>query len=142
MSLRKILFTSTLVITTSLMVSAQFSVAYAAGKDKAWRVSPRKARIENPIAADAQSIAQGKKIYVQECENCHGKTGLGDGSEAKDLDKKVRDFNNPEMWKQSDGAIFWKIRSGRRPMPSFKKMLSKEEMWHVTNYIRDAFGKK
>ncbi|MFT4925977.1 MAG: mono/diheme cytochrome c family protein [Phenylobacterium sp.] len=108
-------------------------------KDGEWRVSPRKAKIKNPITADQASVEQGKVLFQRECENCHGKSGKGDGPEAGDLDKKVKDFSSPGMWEQSDGAIYYKIKMGRRPMPSFKKMLSKEEIWHVTNYIRKTF---
>ncbi len=43
-----------------------------------WRVSPRLARIENPITADASSVAMGKNLYLRECQQCHGQTGKGD----------------------------------------------------------------
>jgi len=135
-------FVSTLSVVLAIPLSislASFEAQAKPGKSGEWKVSPRKAKIKNPIAADAASVAIGAKLFAQECENCHGKTGKGDGSEAADLDKPVRDFSTSDMWAQSDGAIRWKIRTGRRPMPSFKKMLSKDEIWHVTNYIRQTF---
>jgi mono/diheme cytochrome c family protein len=143
MSLRNRILALNVSVCALLLVNTTFGVVAAgAGTGKEWKVSPRKAKIKNPIAADAASVAQGKEIYVNECQNCHGETGKGDGPEAKDLDKEVKDFLTPGLWDQTDGAIRWKIRSGRRPMPSFKKMLSKEEIWHVTNYLRVTFGTK
>lgn len=143
MKVTKIIVSFTLVCLCSVMGNVVLPVFEAQAKDKKeWRVSPRKAKKKNPVAADDSSFAQGKKIYDAECKNCHGDGGKGDGPEAKDLDKEVRDFTTEAMWKQSDGAIFYKIRSGRRPMPSFKKMLSKDDIWHVTNYIRHAFPAK
>lgn len=133
--------TFSVVIMLPLLLSLVAAPAMANSKEKkTWRVSPRKAKIQNPMASDQASIDQGRKVYQMECENCHGKKGQGDGPEAGDLDKEVPNFTVKELWSQSDGAIYWKIRSGRRPMPSFKKMLSKDEIWHVTNFIRHEFG--
>ena len=36
----------------------------------------------------------------------------------------------------TDGGIFWKMREGRGAMPSFKKLLTGEERWHLVNYLR------
>ena len=145
MKLSQIIMSFSLVCLCAMMVNLVLpsAEAQAKGKDnKEWRVSPRKAKKKNPIAADQASVDVGKQVYDAECKNCHGKAGKGDGPEAKDLDKPVRDFTTEAMWAQSDGAIAYKIRSGRRPMPSFKKMLSKDDIWHVTNYIRKTFSAK
>jgi len=136
-AIQKIVFISLFI--TYLIFSHHFVNAKPAGSDE-WRVSPRKAKIKNSIPSDELSIQQGKKVYQRECEECHGVSGKGDGPEAKKLDKTVPDFSNSKMWEQADGAIYWKIRTGRRPMPSFKKLLSKDEMWQVINYLRDDFN--
>ena len=123
-----------------VITATSHSVSAQEKSQDGWRVSPRKAKIINPIPADDASLALGKKIYQRECLECHGKTGKGDGPEASELEKTVGDFTDPKMLEQSDGAIFWKIRTGRRPMPGFKKLLTDEERWHVINYIRLAFN--
>jgi len=96
---------------------------------------------KNPIAANEKSIAAGKTLYTASCTDCHGKKGKGDGSKAAELDKSPQDFNSAEFQKQTDGAIFYKITEGRKPMPAFKKDLTEEQRWLVVNYIR-TFGKK
>jgi mono/diheme cytochrome c family protein len=103
---------------------------------KEWRISPRKAKQANPIVPDERSIEEGREIYEAECLECHGKTGKGDGPKAKELEKEVGDISNPHMWEQTDGSLFWKTTIGRRPMPSYKKLLSEDERWHAVNYIR------
>jgi len=107
-----------------------------------WRVSPRLARIENPIAADSSSLEMGKDLYPRECQQCHGETGKGDGPVAAVLDRKVANLTSSEVLQQSDGAIYTKIRTGRSPMPSFKNHLSKEAIWNLINFIRYEFGPK
>lgn len=135
-------------MSTIILLVATLTVPLVWAKDnpkkeqKVWRVPPRKARMKNPVPADDASIAIGKKIYKKECLECHGKTGKGDGPETKDLEKEVKDFRDPKVWEQSDGTLYWKTRVGRKPMPGFKKLLSKEERWHVINYIRSAFVPK
>ena len=102
-----------------------------------WRVSPRKAKIQNPVLADASSLATGKNLYLRECQQCHGATGKGDGPAAAALGNRVANLRRPEMLQQSDGAIYTKIRTGRTPMPGFKSRLEKEEIWHLINFIRN-----
>ena len=97
-----------------VITATSHSVSAQEKSQDGWRVSPRKAKIINPIPADDASLALGKKIYQRECLECHGKTGKGDGPEASELEKTVGDFTDPKMLEQSDGAIFWKIRTGRR----------------------------
>ena len=52
-----------------------------------WRVSPRLAKIENPIVLDTSSVTTGKNMYLRECQQCHGETGKGDGAMAAVLGK-------------------------------------------------------
>ena len=105
-------------------------------KELQWKVPLHKSKITNPIPADEVSIALGKEIFSRECVSCHGATGKGDGSAANALSKKVSDLTNPKMWRQTDGALFYKTKIGRRPMPSYKELLMEDEIWHVVNYMR------
>jgi mono/diheme cytochrome c family protein len=106
-----------------------------------WRVPSRKAKKVNPITMAEESLAIGSKLYHQECLECHGKTGNGDGPEAANLEEGVTDFADSAVWQQSDGALYFKISVGRRPMPGFKKLLSGDERWHLINYVRNTFGR-
>jgi len=115
-------------------------LAEKTGSDE-WKVSPRKARVKNPVTADSTSLDAGKKLYQQECQQCHGDVGKGDGPIAAAL-PNVANLTSPEFLKQSDGAIYSKIRTGRAAMPSLKDRLSKEEIWHLVNLIRSEFGTK
>ena len=101
-----------------------------------WKAPKRKAKKKNPIAMSDDSIAKGKEVYIAECAECHGDTGKGDGPKSGELDVEVKDLLLPEIFDQTDGAMFWKISIGKRPMPSYKKLVSKDDRWHVVNYIR------
>ena len=43
-----------------------------AASEKEWKVPSRAVDQKNPVAADKESIAAGKKIYAAECLECHG----------------------------------------------------------------------
>lgn len=101
-----------------------------------WKAPARAARKKNPVAADEKSIAAGKAAYTRECFSCHGEKGKGDGPAAKDLEVSPGDLSNPKLWDQTDGALFWKITEGKKPMPSYEKTFSEEDRWNVVNYIR------
>jgi mono/diheme cytochrome c family protein len=102
----------------------------------AWQAPARAARKVNPVSADAQSMAAGKAVYTQDCLSCHGSAGRGDGPSARDLTKPPAELSNALLWKQTDGALFWKITEGHRPMPTWKSQISETDRWNAVNYIR------
>ena len=106
-----------------------------------WVAPARAAKKKNPVAADAGSLAKGKPVYFKECASCHGDTGKGDGSAVKDLERKPGDLTLSKMFDQSDGALFWKITEGNKPMASYEKTLSEEDRWNVINYVRTLAAK-
>ena len=105
-------------------------------QEEEWKAPPRAARKKNPIPADDKSKAAGKTVYIAQCLSCHGNAGKGDGPASKDLNPKPRDLGAANVTAQTDGALFWKLTEGRKPMPSFEKLITEDERWHVINYIR------
>jgi len=104
---------------------------------KPWPVPDKDAKMKNPVAADAASLAEGKGLYNQHCKSCHGTKGKGDGSKAAQLETDPGDFTTAAFQAQSDGVLFYKTTEGRDDMPSFKKKLpDADERWSIVNYMR------
>jgi mono/diheme cytochrome c family protein len=108
---------------------------------EAWTAPARAARKQNPIPADATSLAQGKELFAAACLPCHGPMGKGDGPVSGTLERNgvpVRpgDLSNTRLWEQTDGTLFWKISEGRSPMPSFQEGFSEEQRWQIVNFVR------
>ena len=102
-----------------------------------WTVPEKVAKMANPVKADAESVANGKSLWVTHCQSCHGKKGKGDGNKAAQLKTSPGDFTTADFQKQSDGAIFFKTSEGRSDMPSFKKKIADaDDIWSLVNYIR------
>ena len=104
------------------------------GSDK-W-VSPPSAAKKNPIAATHESIAAGQRIYSKTCATCHGKAGDADGPAVIELNIHPAKLSDPKLASESDGSLFWKITTGKKPMPAYGKRLSETDRWNLVNYIR------
>lgn len=127
---RKKLFAVSFLLLTAIMGSAFLY------QQKEWKAPASADAKKNPLTSDAATLAAGKTVYVKECQSCHGKKGKGDGPSAKDLDIPAGDFTKVVTQSQSDGALYWKISEGRKPMPSFKKKLNETQIWQSVVYMR------
>jgi len=55
---------------------------------------------------------------------------------------RVLDLGAPEVQRMTDRELFWIIKNGIRlsGMPGFAKILSDEQIWQATSYVR-SLGK-
>ena len=101
-----------------------------------WVVPARQAQERNPVAPDESSLVAGRKIYLERCTACHGQTGDGDGDDAIAFGFHAARLSNPRLRDEPDGALYWRITTGKRPMPEYGTRLSATDRWNVVNYIR------
>lgn len=133
-NMKKILFG--LAILTAFAFT-QTTNAQEKPKGKEWKVPAADASKKSTVkAGDLAAISDGKAIWVKDCKSCHGVKGLGDGTKAENIDISCGDFSSKEVQSLSDGELFYKTTTGRKPMPSFKEKLSDSEIWAVVAYIR------
>lgn len=113
-----------------------FSMGFGVLQD-AWDIPAKYKKMENPVAWDGEGKAIAKQLYSKHCKSCHGKTGLGDGTKAAELDTPSGDFSKASFHAQSDGALFYKSTFGRDDMPAYdKKIRSDEDRWLLVHYMR------
>lgn len=128
--LRLILFICTL----GLILLA---VGLAVFRQAPWIVPLADKARKNPLAFSEVNINAAKLLYSDKCANCHGETGMGDGSDAMMYDPAPADLTDAsKMSKVTDGEIFYQISEGRKPMPSFKKKLTEEQRWQLVLLVR------
>ena len=126
---------SAAVFFTVLIASALVALSEESSKGK-WSAPASEAQKKNPVAATESSLAAGRKIYSKTCAMCHGKTGDADGPAVIELNIHPAKLSDPQLATESDGALFWKITTGKKPMPAFGKRFSETDRWHLVNYIR------
>ena len=104
-----------------------------------WILPPDADDTKNPHAVDAKLLADGKAIYTDKCQRCHGPGGLGDGPDADPDYQEDMDLTNPKRAaRNSDGVVFYKVSNGRRrpKMPAFREELTEHQLWAVVAYTQ------
>jgi mono/diheme cytochrome c family protein len=101
--------------------------------------NPEAAKMKNPVASSAESIAAGKATFTKNCRFCHGADAKGNGPMAP-KDTHPSDLTDAK-WDRggSDGEIFAVIRDGAGPkfdMKGYKGKLTDTDIWNVVNYLR------
>ncbi|TSA29380.1 MAG: cytochrome c [Ignavibacteriales bacterium] len=110
-------------------------LCYQAGVTE-WKAPKFVDKLKNPLVEDAKATKEGKNLYNTNCASCHGDKGEGNGPAAAALNPKPKNLSSKQVQEQSDGALYWKITTGKPPMISWKSALSEKQRWSLVNYIR------
>jgi mono/diheme cytochrome c family protein len=87
------------------------------------------------LSTASQAIAQGETLYQANCAGCHGAAGHGDGPSAAGM--ALPDFSDQEyMAGKAASDFFQAISEGAGSMPAFGDLLSEDERWALTDYLR------
>ena len=129
--LRKFLFAAILIFIFAI-------VAYwMVQENKPWIVPREYKSLKNPLAPSESRLHAARQIYADECAQCHGDRGKGDGPEARSHYPLPADLTDTKLLANvTDGEIFYQISEGRRPMPSFKRRLTKDQRWRLVLLVR------
>jgi cytochrome c5 len=117
-------------------VSGSRLSAQALGAD--WKVPEQVKGRVCPFKFTKDNISQGEALFQRNCKACHGDPGQHNGAKMVPVPP---DPASAEFQKQSDGEMYFRITTGKAPMPSFKATLSGDERWYVISYIR-SFNSK
>ena len=92
----------------------------------------------SPVPYDAPAIVAGAMHYADQCSQCHGVDGHGDGPAGRDLPVRPADLTAPHLFGHREGDLYWWISQGRNngAMPGFAAVLSERERWETIAFIR------
>lgn len=94
----------------------------------------------NPVPATQASIDRGRMLFIQNCIQCHGETGRGDGPLAASLPLPPANLYDHVPY-HPDLFFFSVITNGLSGyMPAFGSVISEEDRWNIVNFLRDQFG--
>jgi mono/diheme cytochrome c family protein len=128
---RKPLF---VLLLTLILVAAAYTYFQ---ESKPWVIPEEAKARKNPLQPSEAALQSAKPLYAESCANCHGDSGKGDGSEAMRYDPKPADFTDARhMNTVTDGALFYQISQGRKPMPAFKKRMTEDQRWQLVLLVR------
>lgn len=86
------------------------------------------AQSKNPYDGDAQAAAGGKKLYNQNCAQCHGNNLQGMGPAPPLVSASVK--------QAAPGDLFWFITNGDlgKGMPGWPQ-LPKQQRWQIITFL-------
>ena len=107
------------------------------------KASPEVVNRKNPMAPNASSLAEGKKVFTVDCVMCHGPEGDGKGDVAVSMKLTPPDYRDEAAMKKfTDGELFDIITNGKGGMPAEGKRATPEQIWDLVNYVRSFAQKK
>lgn len=96
--------------------------------------------VRNPLEATVRSLIHGKQVFTTNCIGCHGLTGDGKGPATYFINNPApRNFTDASVQLFfSDGELYDAILRGvdGTAMPAWGDMLTVNDIWDVTNFIR------
>jgi mono/diheme cytochrome c family protein len=120
-----------------LLIVIVGALAYAVVQNRPWTVPDEAKQWRNPVPMSDAALKSIRPIYDDKCAVCHGNSGKGDGHDAALYDPRPTNFTDAQHLNAvTDGELFYKLSEGHKPMPSFKKRLSKEQRWQLVLLIR------
>lgn len=105
----------------------------------------------DPEAFD-RHVANGRRVYYQNCVFCHGDDLAGEGEFAHGLDPLPADFQDSGTIAQlQESYLFWRIAKGgpglpsestpwSSAMPAWEGQLSEQEIWEVILFLYEYTG--
>lgn len=102
--------------------------------------------------AFAQHVANGRRIYFENCFYCHGDNMQGAGMFAHGYDPIPANFNDPTTIAMlQESYLFWRVAKGApglpsestpwlSAMPAWEEFLDEEEIWDVIIFLYEYTG--
>lgn len=110
------------------IIGVVFSFAVFA-QEKGFRGAPSSAAsMTNPFSGNANAAAGGKKLYAQNCAQCHGNNLQGMGPAPA--------LQSANLKSAKPGELFWFITNGNlnNGMPSWSN-LPKQQRWQIVAFL-------
>ncbi len=100
--------------------------------------------LQKPVDRTPASLDRAHELYRVNCVACHGQNGDGRGVvagyfQAAGFVPPVA-FSSERVRARSDGQLQWLITYGIGNMPTFKHLLSEQEVWTLVLAIRELGG--
>ena len=113
--------------------------------------------LENPLRKQgemAPHVAEGRRIYYQNCVPCHGDHLDGQGHFASGFNPLPANFqDNGTIAQLTESFVFWRVAKGgpglpregtpwNSAMPAWEDFLTENEIWSVVLFLYDQTGWK
>ena len=93
-----------------------------------------------PYTQTDADIANGARLYVQNCAVCHGTAKTTPNAIARGLGVRPPQFAKRGVDDDPEGQTYWKIEHGIRftGMPAYAKTLDEKSIWQIAYFLKRA----
>jgi mono/diheme cytochrome c family protein len=87
--------------------------------------------LDNPYAGSERAREAGRKLFQQNCAQCHGEAGKGNGR------PRTPPLATPLVRDADPGQLFWVLRNGSpdHAMPSYAHV-PEQQRWQIITYLQ------
>ncbi len=90
------------------------------------------------LSVEPAAIGRGEEAYQENCANCHGQSGQGDGVQAADFSRPLGSFRDQAIMAERslDDLLAGMSHPGREEIADFESLLSLEDRLATAQYLR------
>lgn len=92
--------------------------------------------LKNPLAVTTESLAEGKRLYFNFCQACHGETGMGDGPVVQRNGPVPPAYSSEGLKNLPEGKMFHTTQYGKNMMGSHASQLTATQRWKIIQYVQ------
>jgi high-affinity iron transporter len=125
-----------------VVVAAGAAVWVAMGRARE-DLPPAYAGLVNPRRGDPAAIADGARLFRDNCASCHGENADGRGPAARGLEPPPANFHAGDVLAaRSDAYLYYRVTAGKpgTAMPAFDGALDPGARWALVAYLRTLGG--
>jgi len=99
-----------------------------------WEIPADQAALSSPTDYTLDNVKRGKDIYTRNCLSCHGDPGKNNPLA---LVPMPVDIASASMQANSEGALFYKMTTGKGVMPPFETTIPEGDRWNLVHFIKN-----
>lgn len=99
-----------------------------------WVVPEDQATLSSPTDYTLDNVKRGKELYTLNCKSCHGDPGKNNPLA---LVPMPVDIASASMQANSEGALFYKMTTGKGVMPPFETTIAEGDRWNLVHFIKN-----
>ena len=120
------------------MLLMEDSIVPISGGEAIYRATPDDA-LKSPLPLDTPDVIDlGKTLYVEFCQQCHGKYHDGNGTVGQSFAPLPTDIRSPKVQEYAPGTLFkhiaYGVKDGRQP--ALATTITPNERWHIVAYVK------
>jgi mono/diheme cytochrome c family protein len=94
------------------------------------------AQLKSPLPSTPANLTEGKRLYFNFCQSCHGETGMGDGPVTLRNGPIPPAYSSDALKNLPEGKMYHSIHFGKNMMGSHASQLTPTQRWQIIQHVQ------